>query len=77
MVPVTGIVSWLAGTRSRRNSAIASMQTTIDLLAEQNLDLFKQMLELRDENAQLKIEGAKRDTEISELKHQIEKLSKP
>lgn len=76
LVPVTGIVSWLAGSRMRKNSAITAMQTTIDMLAEQNLDLYKQMLELRDENTQLKVEGAKRDNEINELKRQIEKLEK-
>ena len=41
LVPITGIVSWLAGARMRKNSAIKAMQTIIDMLVEQNADLYK------------------------------------
>ena len=34
MVPVTGVISWLAGARMRRNENLKSLQTTIDLLVE-------------------------------------------
>lgn len=76
LVPVTGIVSWLAGARMRKNESIKAMQTTIDMLVGQNADLYKQVLDLRRENAELKDSANKRDLELSELKHQIEKLSK-
>jgi hypothetical protein len=39
LVPVSSIVSWIAGTRMRRNSAITAMQTTINMLAEKNNEL--------------------------------------
>lgn len=76
LVPETGIVSWLAGARMRKNESIKAMQTTIDMLVGQNADLYKQVLDLRRENAELKDSANKHDLELSELKHQIEKLSK-
>lgn len=76
LVPVTGIVSWIAGSRMRRNSAINAMQTTIDMLVGQNADLYKEMVELRQENADLKARISAGDLEIERLKHKIEKLNK-
>ena len=76
MVPVTGVISWLAGARMRRNENLKSLQTTIDLLVEKNKELYEEILRLRQENDTLRDEGVKRDNEISKLKHQIEKLKK-
>lgn len=76
MVPVTGVISWLAGARMRRNENLKSLQTTIDLLVEKNKELYEEILRLRQEKDTLRDEGVKRDNEISELKHQIEKLKK-
>ena len=76
MVPVTGVISWLAGARMRRNENLRTLQTTIDLLVEKNKELYEEILRLRQENDTLRDEGVKRDNEISELKHQIEKLKK-
>lgn len=76
LVPVTGIVSWLAGARMRKNGAISAMQTTIDMLVEQNADLYKKVLELRKENDNLRVDAIQRDNKISELQREIEKLKK-
>lgn len=76
MVPVTGVISWLAGARMRRNENLKSLQTTIDMVVEKNKELYEEILRLRQENDTLRDEGVKRDNEISELKHQIEKLKK-
>lgn len=76
MVPVTGVISWLAGARMRRNENLRTLQTTIDLLVEKNKELYEEILRLRQENDTLRDEGVKRDNEISELKHQIAKLTK-
>lgn len=76
LVPITGVVSWLAGARMRKNGAISAMQTTIDMLVQQNADLYKEMLELRQENSNLKNDANKRDIEIERLKHEIENLKK-
>ena len=76
LVPVTGVVSWLAGSRMRRNQALQHLQTTIDLLAEKNHELYAENTQLRQEIASLREEGIKRDTRISELELQIERLKK-
>ena len=76
MVPVTGIVSWLAGARMRRNENLRTLQTTIDLLVEKNKELYEEILRLRQENDTLRDEGVKRDNRINELEMQIEKLNK-
>lgn len=76
LVPVTGIVSWIAGSRMRKNSAINAMQTTIDMLVEQNADLYKKMVELRQENSDLRISVNTSNIEIERLRTEIEKLKK-
>lgn len=76
MVPVTGVVSWLAGARMRRNENLRTLQTTIDLLVEKNKELYEEILRLRQENDTLRDEGVKRDNRINELEMQIEKLNK-
>lgn len=76
LVPVTGIVSWLAGARMRRNESIKALMTTIDMLNERNKELYEEIADLRRENAALKDAANKRDIEISELKLQVEKLKK-
>lgn len=71
---VTAVVGWLAGTRQRRNTAIQSLQSTIDLLSntinddkEKIVNLMNEIQEVRRENADLKA-GQK------ELLEQIESL---
>lgn len=76
LVPVTGIVSWIAGSRMRKNSAINAMQTTIDMLVEQNADLYKKMVELRRENSDLRVSINTSSVEIERLKAEIENLKK-
>lgn len=76
LVPVTGIVSWLAGARMRKNGAINAMQTTINMLVEQNSDLYKQVLELRQENTDLRVSINAGNIEIERLKTEIERLKK-
>lgn len=76
LVPVTGIVSWIAGSRMRRNDTIKAMQATIDLLSERNKELYSEIAELRKQNDMLRDEGIKRDNKIYELEQQISKLTK-
>lgn len=56
LVPLTGVISWLAGSRKRRNDAINDLQTTINLLAEKNREQFEEILALRKQVADLKDE---------------------
>lgn len=74
LVPVTGVVSWLAGSRMRKNSTINAMQTTIDMLVEQNADLYKKVLDLRQENTDLRVSINAGNIEIERLKAKIEQL---
>ena len=76
LVPVSSVVSWIAGTRMRRNSTIKAMQTTIDLLAEKNKELYAENVDLRREVSELRADAAKRDLRLTELELQIEKLNK-
>ena len=76
LVPVTGIVSWLAGARMRRSDTLKAMQTTVDLLVQKNRELYEELLRLRQENDMLRDQGIKRDNEIEMLKDEIERLKK-
>lgn len=76
LVPVTGVVSWLAGSRMRKNSTINAMQTTIDMLVEQNADLYKKIIDLRQENTDLRVSINAGNIEIERLKTEIERLKK-
>lgn len=74
LLPVTGIVSWIAGSRMRRNDTIKALQTTIDMLVQKNQELYDEIARLRQENDNLRDQGIKRDNEINELRLQIERL---
>lgn len=76
LVPVTGIVSWLAGARMRRNESIKALQTTIDMLNERNRELYEAQVKLRDENSELKAMLSSNRHEIEGLKAEIERLKK-
>lgn len=76
LVPVTGIVSWIAGSRMRRNDTIKAMQTTIDMLVQKNKELYTEIVRLRTENDNLRDEAIKRDNRINEMESQIERLYK-
>lgn len=76
MVPVTGIVSWLAGARMRKNEGIKALMSTIDMLTERNRELYEEQVRLREENAQLKSMLSSNSLEINKLKTEIERLKK-
>ena len=76
LVPITGVVSWLAGARMRRNESIKALQTTIDMLVEKNKELYDEIMRLRKENDILRDDAVKRDDKIAELERQIEQLNK-
>ena len=76
LLPVTNIVSWIAGSRLRRNDTLKAMQTTVDLLVQKNRELYEELLRLRQENDMLRDQGIKRDNEIETLKNEIERLKK-
>lgn len=76
LVPITGIVSWLAGARMRRNESINALQTTIDMLNERNRELYEAQVKLREENAELKAMLSSNRREIESLKAEIKNMRK-
>lgn len=81
ITPLTGIVSWLAGTRSRRNSVYQELLETIKTLTEQNSELQSkvvtlqdEVIEVRKENAELKAGQAAMTRQMDELKAENKEL---
>lgn len=81
LTPLTGIVSWLAGTRSRRNSVYQELLATIKTLTEQNSELQAKVVKLQDEvievrkeNAELKAGQAAMNRQMEELKAENKEL---
>lgn len=83
ILPVaTAITGWFAGTRKRRNDFLCDLQSSINLLAEENRKLLrditevnKEVIHLRRENEELKSSIDKLCTENAQLKEEIRQLS--
>lgn len=74
--PVCAAIGWIAGWRMRKNGTINAMQTTIDMLVDQNADLYKEILSLRQENSDLRASINAGNIEIERLKAEMERLKK-
>lgn len=81
IAPITGIVSWIAGTRSRRNSIYKELMSTIATLTEQNarynqsiVELQNEVIEVRRENAELKAGQEVMTMKLSELQKENSEL---
>lgn len=79
--PVAGVASWIAGTRSRRNSVYQELLKTIETLSEQNagynakiVELQNEIIEVRKENAQLKTGQEEMTRELQELRAENKEL---
>lgn len=79
--PLIAFVSWLAGTRSRRNSVYQELLNTIKTLTEQNselqakvVSLQDEVIEVRKENAELKAGQAAMTRQMDELKDENDNL---
>lgn len=80
-MPFVGFVSWIAGTRSRKNSIYQELLATIKTLTEQNSELQSKVLQLQDEvievrkeNAELKAGQAAMTRQMDELKAENKEL---
>lgn len=74
LTPLTGIVSWLAGTRSRRNSVYQELLSTIKTLTEQNSELQEKVVKLQDEVIEVRKENAELKAGQTAMTRQMDEL---
>ena len=74
--PVTAVCGWFAGTRKRRNDAIAYMQKTIDDLAAKNAEYMGKITQLREEVAKLRAENAKLQQGQAEMQAKLDEIGR-
>ena len=74
LTPLTGIVSWLAGTRSRRNSVYQELLATIKTLTEQNSELQAKVVQLQDEVIEVRKENAELKAGQTAMTRQMDEL---
>lgn len=65
---LTGIVGWLAGRRKQNNNFISEQQSSINLLAEKNNELLKEIVSLRQQNAELQADQTAMEREMAVLR---------
>lgn len=82
ITPITGAIGWIAGSRRRKNTAIQSLQETIQLLSntiqEDNtkiVSLMNEVQEVRRENAELKAGQQELLAQIEALKTENRELN--
>lgn len=80
--PITAAIAWIAGSRRRKNTAIQSLQETIQLLSntiqEDNtkiVSLMNEIQEVRRENAELKAGQQEMLAQIEALKTENRELN--
>ena len=80
---LTALVSWFASRRIRNNNTLQQLQESINLLAKKNSELYQiivqqntQIVKLKKENEELKLQVAKNSEVINELKNQLSKKTK-
>ena len=72
LVPITGVVTWVASRGKRRNDGMQALQQTVNMLAEDNKRLYKELTENKTRIAQLEVKQAALEAENKELKLKIE-----
>jgi len=72
LVPITAVVTWVASRGKRRNDGMQALQQTVNLLAEDNKRLYKELTENKTRIAQLEAKQAALEAENKELKLKIE-----
>lgn len=79
---LTGLAGWMVGRKKQNNDFIADLQGSINLLAEKNSELLRELITLRQQNATLLSNQAEMKQEIAclrkenvGLKKEIEDLS--
>lgn len=74
LVPLTGIVSWLAATRSRRNSTLGQLQDTINMLVGENKNVYQVLADTREELSSTRRQLSEANEKITQLEANQRKL---
>jgi len=56
IAPISSVITWFAARRSRNNSTLKDLQTTIDMLVDKNTELYNKIVEQAAEMAEMKVE---------------------
>ncbi len=81
--PVTSVITWVATRYSRKTQTLEMMQKSIDMLVQKNAQLYEELVQVRNENAELKA-GQQRlqnaldisNSKIADLKRTIDRKGK-
>jgi regulator of replication initiation timing len=74
--PITGVISWLAAARKRRHDFFDKMQSTINMLLDENIKLTKQVVAMNQEIIELRTENKRLCAEIECLIKKLDKNAK-
>lgn len=74
ITPIVGFFSWIAGTRSRRNSVYQELLGTIKILSEQNKELQQKVIQLQDEVIEVRKENAELKAGQTAMTRQMDEL---
>lgn len=56
LTPITGVISYYAGSKKRKNDFLQELQSSIDLLSTKNSELMEKLLAVQEQNLSLSIE---------------------
>ena len=74
LVPLTGIVSWLAATRLRKNNALGQLQETINMLVGENKNVYQVLADTREELSNTRRQLSEANEKITQLEANQRKL---
>lgn len=75
LLPIlSAVAGWLSGRKKTKNDFLKDLQSSIDLLSEKNTALMKEVIGLRQENAQLLAKQTKLEIRINVLTEQNHSL---
>lgn len=65
---LTGLLDWLAGQRKRNNDFLSDLQNSINMLVDKNTELLQEVVALRVQNVELKVNQEQMKQEIECLR---------
>lgn len=69
---ITGVGGWFFGRKKQKNDFLDELQSSIDLLSGKNSELLTEVLNLRQENIELKANQTEMLLEVSKLREKLE-----